>query len=56
MTSMQALAIGVGYVAVGLAAVGSAIGAGTAGAAAIGAWKKCYQQGKAAPFLLIAME
>ncbi len=52
---MQALAIGVGYVAVGLAAVGSAIGAGTAGAAAIGAWKKCYQQGKAAPFLLIAM-
>ena len=55
MTSMQALAIGVGYVAVGLAAVGSAIGAGTAGAAAIGAWKKCYQQGKAAPFLLIAM-
>ena len=55
MNSMQALAIGVGYVAVGLAAVGSAIGAGTAGAAAIGAWKKCYQQGKAAPFLLIAM-
>ena len=45
---MQALAIGVGYVAVGLAAVGSAIGAGTAGAAAIGAWKKCYQQGWAA--------
>lgn len=55
MTTMQALALGVGYVAVGLAAVGSAIGAGTAGAAAIGAWKKCYQQGKAAPFLLIAM-
>lgn len=55
MSSMQALAIGVGYVAVGLAAVGSAVGAGTAGAAAIGAWKKCYQQGKAAPFLLIAM-
>lgn len=55
MNSIQALAIGVGYVAVGLAAVGSAVGAGTAGAAAIGAWKKCYQQGKAAPFLLIAM-
>ena len=55
MTTMQALALGVGYVAVGLAAVGSAIGAGVAGAAAIGAWKKCYQQGKAAPFLLIAM-
>lgn len=55
MSSMQALAIGVGYVAVGLAAVGSAIGAGLAGSTAIGAWKKCYQQGKAAPFLLIAM-
>ena len=55
MSSMQTLAIGVGYVAVGLAAVGSAIGAGLAGSTAIGAWKKCYQQGKAAPFLLIAM-
>lgn len=55
MSLMQSLAIGVGYVAVGLAAVGSAIGAGVAGSAAIGAWKKCYQQGKAAPFLLIAM-
>ena len=55
MSVMQSLAIGVGYVAVGLAAVGSAIGAGLAGSAAIGAWKKCYQQGKAAPFLLIAM-
>ena len=55
MTSMLSLAIGVGYVAVGLAAVGSAIGAGLAGSTAIGAWKKCYQQGKAAPFLLIAM-
>jgi len=55
MTTMQALALGVGYMAVGLAAVGSAIGAGVAGAAAIGAWKKCYQQGKAAPYLLLAM-
>lgn len=55
MSSMQSLALGVGYVAVGLAAVGSAIGAGMAGSTAIGAWKKCYQQGKAAPFLLIAM-
>ena len=55
MTTMQALALGVGYMAVGMAAVGSAIGAGVAGAAAIGAWKKCYQQGKAAPYLLLAM-
>ena len=37
----------------GLAAVGSAIGTGTAGMAAIGAWKKCYAQSKAAPFILI---
>mgnify|MGYP001787533033 CR=1 FL=1 len=39
--------------AISLAAVGSAIGTGTAGMAAIGSWKKCYAQGKAAPFLLL---
>jgi V/A-type H+/Na+-transporting ATPase subunit K len=37
----------------GMAAVGSAIGTGTAGMAAVGAWKKCYAQSKAAPFILI---
>ena len=43
-----------GAVAVlGLAALGSAYGAGVAGMAAIGAWKKCYQQSKAAPFLIV---
>ena len=36
-----------------LAAVGSALGAGAAGPSAIGAWKKCYAQGKAAPFTLV---
>jgi len=36
----------------GLAAVGSALGAGAAGPAAIGAWKKCFAQNKAAPFIL----
>jgi V/A-type H+/Na+-transporting ATPase subunit K len=36
------------------AAIGSALGTGAAGAAAIGAWKKCYGQNKAAPFLLLA--
>jgi len=36
------------------AAIGSALGTGAAGAAAIGAWKKCYAQNKAAPFLLLA--
>ncbi len=38
----------------GLSAAGSAFGAGFAGQAAIGAWKKCYQSGKQAPFILIA--
>ena len=36
----------------GIAAIGSAIGIGIAGQAAIGAWKKCYMQNKAAPFIL----
>ncbi len=37
----------------GLAAAGSSLGTGTAGMAAIGAWKKCYAQNKAAPFILV---
>jgi V/A-type H+-transporting ATPase subunit K len=37
-----------------LAAIGSAVGTGAAALAAIGAWKKCYAQSKAAPFLLVA--
>ena len=37
-----------------LAAVGSAMGVGSAGMAAVGAWKKCFMQNKAAPFMLIA--
>ncbi len=40
--------------ALGLSAVGSALGTGAAGGAAIGAWKKCYAQGKQAPFLLLS--
>lgn len=39
--------------ALSLAAVGSALGAGAAGPAAIGAWKKCFAQGKTAPFTLV---
>jgi V/A-type H+-transporting ATPase subunit K len=39
-------------IGVALAAVGSALGTGAAGMAAVGAWKKCYAQNKAAPFLL----
>jgi V/A-type H+-transporting ATPase subunit K len=42
-----------GAAALGLAAVGSSLGSGAAGMAAIGAWKKCYAQSKAAPFILI---
>ena len=40
--------------AVGLAAAGSSLGVGAAGPAAVGAWKKCYAQNKAAPFILFA--
>ena len=36
-----------------MAAFGSALGASTAAAASIGAWKKCYAHGKAAPFMLL---
>lgn len=38
--------------AFGLSAAGSALGVGAAGPAAIGAWKKCHAQNKAAPFIL----
>ena len=37
-----------------LSAVGSGLGAWAAGMAAVGSWKKCYLQNKAAPFLLAA--
>lgn len=44
-----------GYAAaLGLSAAGSALGIGAAGAAATGAWKKCFLQNKAAPFILVA--
>ena len=38
--------------AMGIAATGSAIGIGIAGQASIGAWKRCYMNNKAAPFIL----
>ena len=51
-------ATGLGLAAAGAAlaisAAGSALGTGYAGMAAIGAWKKCFAQDKAAPFMLIA--
>ena len=55
MNVFSAISQGACYITVGLAAIGSAIGAGIAGQAAIGAWKKCYAQGKQAPFLLLAL-
>ena len=51
--TIEALGKAGGAAALGLAAVGSSIGAGLAGASAIGAWKKCFAQSKAAPFILI---
>ncbi len=43
------------YLAMGIAAIGSAIAASNICAASIGAWKKCYQQDKPAPFLLLVL-
>ena len=40
--------------ALGLSALGSALGTGIAGQAAVGAWKKCYAEGKQAPFIMTA--
>lgn len=40
--------------ALGLSAIGSAFGAGMASLASIGAWKKCYANGKPAPFMMVA--
>ena len=40
--------------ALGLAAIGSAFGAGYAAMASVGAWKKCYANGKPAPFMMVA--
>lgn len=39
--------------AMAFSAMGSALGAGAAGMAAVGAWKKCFAQSKAAPFILV---
>ncbi len=50
----QGLVIAGGIVTLGLSALGSALGTGAAGSAAVGAWKKCYAQGKMAPFTLLS--
>jgi V/A-type H+-transporting ATPase subunit K len=46
-------AIGVGAV-LAISAIGSAFGAGAAGMTAIGSWKRCFQENRPAPFLLVA--
>lgn len=51
--TMTALAKLGGAMALSFGAIGSALGTGTAGMAAVGAWKKCYLQGKPAPFILL---
>lgn len=50
---MEGLGRAGGAMAISLAAIGSSLGAGEAGMSAIGAWKKCYAQNKAAPFILL---
>lgn len=50
----EGLAIAGGIITLGLSALGSALGTGAAGSAAVGAWKKCYAQGKQAPFTLLS--
>lgn len=42
-----------GALALAVSAIGSSLGIGAAGSAAIGSWKKCYAQSKAAPFVLV---
>ena len=51
-STQLALAYAGAFCAVGFAALGSAYGCGVAAASAIGSWKKCYIQGKDAPFQL----
>ena len=53
MITMDLHVIGMAL-ALGLAAFGSAFGVGAASLASVGAWKKCYANGKAAPFMMVA--
>jgi len=50
----QAMGIAGAVACLALSATGSAFGTGAAAASAVGAWKKCYAQNKAAPFLLLS--
>ncbi len=52
-----ALMIGLGKMgaacSMAFAAMGTCLGVCAAGEAAVGAWKRCFAQGKAAPFILV---
>ena len=50
----QAMGVAGAVACLALSATGSAFGTGAAAASAVGAWKKCYAQNKAAPFLLLS--
>lgn len=51
----QEILSALGYIAaLTLPALGSLLGTNAAGMAALGAWKKCYQENRPAPFLLVA--
>ena len=50
---MEGLARTGAAAALGFSAIGSAMGACVGGMAAVGGWKKCYVQKKAAPFILV---
>jgi len=54
MSPDTALGIAGAVATLGLSATGSALGTGAAASSAVGAWKKCYAQNKAAPFLLLS--
>lgn len=51
--TMAALCKMGGALALIFGALGSCLGVGAAGPAAVGSWKKCYVQNKAAPFVLV---
>lgn len=51
-TTARALVCLGAFSAFGFAALGSVIGCGLSAASAIGSWKRCYAQGKLAPFQL----
>ena len=50
----QSLGIAGSVLALSFSAIGSALGCGTAACAAVGAWKRCYVQGRQASTMLLS--